>query len=108
MGASPLGEKGRSSGSSATRRPRAPRAPCGLSSIGGGKGRMLRYLRMEGVGPAPEMGLDIAPRLNLLTGDNGLGKTFILDVAWWALTRTWAGPPAWPQRGPGKKPRIAY
>jgi len=28
-------------------------------------------------------------RLNLITGDNGLGKSFLLDVAWWALTRKW-------------------
>ena len=26
----------------------------------------------------------------LLTGDNGLGKSFVLDIAWWALTRTWS------------------
>lgn len=50
---------------------------------------MLEYLRLENVGPAPSMELHLAPRLNLLTGDNGLGKSFLLDVAWWALTRTW-------------------
>ncbi|MBI5833933.1 MAG: AAA family ATPase [Armatimonadetes bacterium] len=59
---------------------------------------MLQYLRLENVGPAPEMAFDFAPRLNLLTGDNGLGKSFVLDVAWWALTGTWANgiaiPPA--------------
>jgi hypothetical protein len=35
------------------------------------------------------MKLELAPRLNLITGDNGLGKSFLLDVAWWALTRKW-------------------
>lgn len=50
---------------------------------------MLEYLRLENVGPAPSMELQLAPRLNLLTGDNGLGKSFLLDVAWWALTRRW-------------------
>ena len=35
------------------------------------------------------MKLDFAPRVNLLTGDNGLGKSFLLDVVWWALTRRW-------------------
>ena len=50
---------------------------------------MLHYLQLSNVGPAPEMELALAPRLNLLTGDNGLGKSFLLDVAWWALTRTW-------------------
>ncbi|HEX4417781.1 MAG TPA: ATP-binding protein [Kofleriaceae bacterium] len=50
---------------------------------------MLEYLRLDNVGPAPVMELALAPRLNLLTGDNGLGKSFLLDVAWWALTRKW-------------------
>jgi hypothetical protein len=35
------------------------------------------------------MRLELAPRLNLITGDNGLGKSFLLDLAWWALTRKW-------------------
>ncbi len=52
-------------------------------------GPMLESLRLENVGPAPSMTLELAPRLNLLTGDNGLGKSFLLDVAWWALTRRW-------------------
>jgi len=50
---------------------------------------MLEYLRLDNVGPAPSMEMALAPRLNLLTGDNGLGKSFLLDVAWWALTRRW-------------------
>lgn len=50
---------------------------------------MLRRLELENVGPAPRMALDLAERLNLITGDNGLGKSFLLDVAWWALTRRW-------------------
>lgn len=57
---------------------------------------MLNALKLKGVGPAPEINLALAPRLNLLTGDNGLGKTFVLDVAWWALTGTWTSEPAWP------------
>jgi hypothetical protein len=50
---------------------------------------MLSSLRLSNVGPAPKMAMDLAPRLNLITGDNGLGKSFLLDVAWWALTRRW-------------------
>jgi hypothetical protein len=57
---------------------------------------MLEYLRLKNVGPAPEMEMELAPRLNLITGDNGLGKTFLLDVAWWVLTRTWAKLPVIP------------
>ncbi|MGN6110979.1 MAG: AAA family ATPase [Kofleriaceae bacterium] len=50
---------------------------------------MLELLHLKNVGPAPELRLDLAERLNLITGDNGLGKSFLLDVAWWALTRRW-------------------
>lgn len=35
------------------------------------------------------MELEFGKRLNLLTGDNGLGKSFLLDIAWWAMTRNW-------------------
>src|SRR4051794_5029919 len=50
---------------------------------------MLKRLHIKNVGPADEMELALAPRLNLITGDNGLGKTFLLDIAWWAMTRRW-------------------
>ena len=50
---------------------------------------MLECLKLTNVGPAPEMTVELAPRFNLFTGDNGLGKSFLLDVVWWALTRTW-------------------
>ncbi|MBP8141487.1 MAG: AAA family ATPase [Acidovorax sp.] len=51
---------------------------------------MLNKLSLEGVGPARQLIIDFQPRLNFLTGDNGLGKSFVLDIAWWALTRTWS------------------
>lgn len=51
---------------------------------------MLNQLLLDGVGPARRLTIDFKPRLNFLTGDNGLGKSFVLDIAWWALTRTWA------------------
>lgn len=50
---------------------------------------MLKQIKLTNVGPSPKMELELAPRLNLLTGDNGLGKSFLLDIAWWALTRKW-------------------
>ncbi|MGC4120248.1 MAG: ATP-binding protein [Myxococcales bacterium] len=50
---------------------------------------MLDSIHLRNVGPAPEMDVRLGPRLNLITGDNGLGKSFLLDVAWWALTRKW-------------------
>ncbi|MFO0647459.1 MAG: ATP-binding protein [Polyangiales bacterium] len=63
---------------------------------------MLHSITMQGVGPSESLEIDFAPRLNLITGDNGLGKSFLLDVAWWALTRTWAGEPIHPPYRQGK------
>ena len=58
---------------------------------------MLRKLVLHNVGPAKDLALDpVASRLNLLTGDNGLGKSFLLEAAWWSLTRTWHESPAVP------------
>ncbi len=50
---------------------------------------MITHLGISNVGPASGMELDFGSRLNLLTGDNGLGKSFLLDTIWWAMTRTW-------------------
>jgi len=52
---------------------------------------MIEQLALRNVGPAPSMDLEFGRRLNLLTGDNGLGKSFLLDIAWWSLTRKWPG-----------------
>lgn len=68
---------------------------------------MLEYLHLKEVGPAPEMELELGQRLNLITGDNGLGKSFLLDVAWWALTRTWARHLVLPHLPPARA-EIAY
>lgn len=57
---------------------------------------MLEFVHVKNVGPASEMRFEFGRRLNVITGDNGLGKSFVLDVAWWALTRTWAANPALP------------
>lgn len=58
---------------------------------------MLQSLKLVGVGPAPEMEMRFAPRLNVLTGDNGLGKSLFLETIWYVLTGNWAGLPAWPR-----------
>lgn len=50
---------------------------------------MLHQIKLQNVGVAPEITFDFSRRLNIITGDNGLGKSFILDVAWWILSRTW-------------------
>lgn len=50
---------------------------------------MIHDLNVVNVGPADKMQLAFGSRLNLLTGDNGLGKSFLLDIVWWSLTRKW-------------------
>jgi len=66
-------------------------------------GATLQLLKLAGVGPAEEFELASAPRLNIITGDNGLGKTFLLDCAWWALTGEWAGVKANPRQAVMKR-----
>ncbi|MDP2863248.1 MAG: hypothetical protein Q8N95_10705, partial [Desulfobacterales bacterium] len=57
---------------------------------------ILNYLETEAIGPVPQLVFQPAKRINLITGDNGLGKTFLLDLSWWALTQDWAERPATP------------
>ena len=52
---------------------------------------MLQTLYLKNVGPAKEMKLEFGSRVNIITGDNGLGKSFILDCVWFALTQQWLG-----------------
>jgi AAA domain, putative AbiEii toxin, Type IV TA system len=51
---------------------------------------MISKLHLHNIGPAPDLEAEFGERLNIITGDNGLGKTFLLDACWYALTRTWA------------------
>jgi|HubBroStandDraft_4_1064222.scaffolds.fasta_scaffold130000_2 hypothetical protein len=50
---------------------------------------MISRLHLANLGPMLDLTVEFAPRLNAITGDNGLGKTLILDMAWYGLTRTW-------------------
>lgn len=59
---------------------------------------MLKELHLQQVGPSDHFDVEFTDRLNIFTGDNGLGKSFLLDVAWWLLTTKWAEQPAFPQR----------
>lgn len=67
---------------------------------------ILTYLETEAIGPVPKLVFQPATRLNLITGDNGLGKTFLLDLAWWALTQDWAERPATPFHTTASKPPL--
>lgn len=66
---------------------------------------MLKRITTHDIEPT-DLDVLLAPRLNLLAGDNGLGKTFLLDLAWWALTGTWAQRSAIPRRREGAEPTI--
>jgi hypothetical protein len=58
---------------------------------------VLASLELRATGPAPVLSFEPGPRLNVFTGDNGLGKTFLTDAAWWALTGDWAEAQATPR-----------
>jgi len=70
---------------------------------------MLKKLHLHNIGPAPDLEAEFGSRLNLITGDNGLGKSFLLDACWFGLTQTWADgrmfypAPGWSKDDP---PRI--
>lgn len=69
----------------------------------------LASLQLTEIGPARKFDLDFGHRLTLIAGDNGLGKTFLLDAAWWALTGNWAGRQATPViDGLRKNPAIRF
>jgi hypothetical protein len=73
------------------------------------QGGTLSFLQVQGVGPAKTFEFEPSERLNLITGDNGLGKTFLLDCAWWALTGDWAGQQAYPrQEKENRYPKISF
>lgn len=74
---------------------------------------MIKKIHLHNIGPAPDLEAEFGERLNVITGDNGLGKTFLLDACWYALTkRTWVEgkPPLYPQPHIGKEdpPKIEY
>jgi hypothetical protein len=72
------------------------------------QGGTLSYLETKGIGPA-DFKLEPAKRLTLITGDNGLGKTFLLECAWWALTGFWAEMPIYPTpESNNKKAEISF
>lgn len=69
---------------------------------------MLSSLHLKDVGPAARLDLELGDRLNVLTGDNGLGKSFVLDVVWWALTGTWIEKPVLPRPGCEEAAEIGF
>lgn len=70
-------------------------------------GGFLKHLKLVGIGPSNELQIELADRVNLITGDNGLGKTFLLECAWWVLTGEWTGLPIVPRHN-AEEPSITY
>jgi predicted ATPase len=69
---------------------------------------MLELLKLKNVYHQEVREVRIEPRqLNFLTGGNGLGKSRLLDIAWWALTQDWAGNLVLPAKSSAKA-KIAY
>lgn len=57
---------------------------------------MIEWVETRGVGPSNKARVDFAPRLNVLRGPNGCGKTFVLDQIWLAITGSHIAETAWP------------
>jgi predicted ATPase len=73
------------------------------------EGGTLKLLDLHGVGPSRELSFCPGERLTVITGDNGLGKTFLLECAWWSLTGHWAEQQAMPRQDAGRSDaRITF
>lgn len=55
----------------------------------GDPGVALIDLALRNVGPVRELMYTPAERLNVIVGDNSLGKSFLLDCVWWSVTGEW-------------------
>ena len=70
---------------------------------------LINTIELREVGPALALRYTPSERLNLITGDNSLGKTFLLECAWWAVTGHWNSYPAEPRRDAARPdPRIDF
>lgn len=65
-------------------------------------GDVLQSLEVSGCGPVDRFHFQPARHLTLVTGDNGLGKTFLLECCWFVLTGSWAGTPIVPRPDAGR------
>ena len=79
--------------------PDIPKEPVGL----------LASMSIQHSELSTNLSLEFGDRLTLITGDNGLGKSFLLEFAWWITTGEWADRPAFPHRSRRiGVPRVEY
>lgn len=52
---------------------------------------MLKQFESKNVGPMMDGKLVFARKMNILTGDNSCGKSFLLDLIWFGIARCWPG-----------------
>ena len=70
---------------------------------------ILKKIELENIGPTDKTEISFAPRLNIITGDNGIGKTFLMNCSWKALTDTWTYNSAFPKyKTDEKESSIGY
>ena len=69
----------------------------------------LVSLGVRNIEPYKDFSLKLSSRLNIITGDNGLGKSFILECAWWMLTGHWTNFAIYPKsENPKHKPALLF
>jgi hypothetical protein len=69
----------------------------------------LSRISLSNIGPAKSFELNFGERLTLIAGDNGLGKSFLLEAAWWAITGTWVSDFTTPLNlSSSSQPKIEY
>ena len=59
---------------------------------------LLSSMSIQHTELSSSLSIEFGDRLTLITGDNGLGKSFLLEFAWWITTGEWADKPAYPYR----------
>ncbi len=69
---------------------------------------MLKSLSIQNVGPMTDVAFDLDPRLNVITGDNGLGKSLLLDIAFWAESGLWPRARAVPTDGKRRDAELEW
>jgi hypothetical protein len=59
---------------------------------------ILNYLVLKGIGPIRKLPIEPGRRLNIITGDNGVGKSFLLECIWWVFSGVWPKKPVYPRQ----------